>query len=708
MNPIVTENQRPGTKNWQLTSPPDILAQFPPGDIDRTTNRCPIIEGYAWPLSVNIGETISFYVSTTSPTYSLQIFRMGYYKGLGGRAMCNPWSNLTVGGCNDTQPIPPVGNGNASDWKPVVLGGSTKPRIPTGWGIEGSTRFRIPTNWVSGCFVAKIQESGGKQSYIFFVVRDDNRVSDLLMQCSITTYHAYNGWGGDSVYAYNNLDNNWRNHGEVIWLKRPYLPSNSPSGRYGAGAGAFFTHDKGPDGQATWHPKRIEANMYSSSGWEYNMVRWLEMKGYDVTYCTNLDTHTNQLTLARHRAFISVGHDEYWSLDAYNNVVNARDKQGMSLLWFSGNTVWNCIDLSQEGQMRVVGNYNPASSKDPSISDPPVPATDYNLIGGTWTYGNDQTDFQITSLCPVWLCEGVELQPDNVLGHQMLGYEGNGRDPNNPAWDSLLPAGMVEVLAGMVDSTDPTVRNAQAVWYTSRSSGATVVSLNTIQWSWGLDDFTLEWPSDGRGTRKDTGVERFTENLIAHCLDSANMIADLDDGTYELQSVSAFPQNLIVTHNGAPDAPVIIYGDGTWVSSNDQAKWIIQRYTGPRLSQPIIGSYKAAEDVWYTIRNAQNGQRLIVSENGMPDGPVVIFGDSNGNWGQASDNTQMMWRIWRYTTYQFLFPVYIIQNVCNGQLLIVGNNGVANGPVWVYGNYNGGWGEAENNPQKLWAIKPAS
>lgn len=64
--------------------------------------------------------------------------------------------------------------------------------------------------------------------------------------------------------------------------------------------------------------------------WEYNMVRWLEAEGYDVTYCTNIDVHENPLLLMSHRAFLSVGHDEYWSREMRLHVEQARD-QGVHL-----------------------------------------------------------------------------------------------------------------------------------------------------------------------------------------------------------------------------------------------------------------------------------------------------------------------------------------------------------------------------------------
>jgi hypothetical protein len=519
-NPIRAENLLPGTDSWQLEKPPDVQAvssAMQAGDLDRNTNRCPIIEGYAWPASVNIGENIKFYVSTISPTYSLEIFRMGYYGGKGGRSMVPRWTGLTVGGSTDPQTI--LSGGDASNWKAAMLNGS-----------EG---FQIPNNWVSGCFVAKIEESDGKQSYIFFIVRDDLRPSDLVMQCSITTYHAYNGWGGNSGYSYNTLDGVSRNKGQSIWLKRPYLPSSSPRGNKGAGAGAFFTHDKGPEGATTIpttlaNDVRSGGNLYSCSGWEYNMVRWLEMKGYDVTYCTNIDTHENQLSRASHKAFISVGHDEYWSNEAYVNVVNARDALGVSLLWFSGNTVFNRIDLSHEGRMsfHMDRSFGVWQVRDLSEEDKKRAMTDYKLVGGTWTLGvppDKEEDFYLADTCPSWLKQEIPLQPDGSLGHKLIGYEGNGlfwdngsgmseseRDHWRLILKSCLPAGIKDILTG---------KKTQAIWYTV-PGGANVFSLSTIQWSWGLDDFTLEWQPNGRGNRQDAGVERFTENLIAFCLSS--------------------------------------------------------------------------------------------------------------------------------------------------------------------------------------------
>jgi len=67
-NPIQDENKKTGSSGWKLLQ-------------GRSTD----IEGYASLTSVNIGQPISFFVSTTSSTYDIEIYRMGYYGGAGGR-----------------------------------------------------------------------------------------------------------------------------------------------------------------------------------------------------------------------------------------------------------------------------------------------------------------------------------------------------------------------------------------------------------------------------------------------------------------------------------------------------------------------------------------------------------------------------------------------------------------------------------------------
>lgn len=65
---------------------------------------------------------------------------------------------------------------------------------------------------------------------------------------------------------------------------------------------------------------------------------WMEKEGYDLTYSSNSDVHSNADELLRVKAFLSVGHDEYWSLEQFNNVKNAVNK-GVNAAFLSGNSV---------------------------------------------------------------------------------------------------------------------------------------------------------------------------------------------------------------------------------------------------------------------------------------------------------------------------------------------------------------------------------
>jgi len=70
-NPIVLENQQPGSSGWFWSK----------GGDDATGQ----IKGYASATSVNQNESITFYVTVNpAQTYSIDFYRLGWYAGNGG------------------------------------------------------------------------------------------------------------------------------------------------------------------------------------------------------------------------------------------------------------------------------------------------------------------------------------------------------------------------------------------------------------------------------------------------------------------------------------------------------------------------------------------------------------------------------------------------------------------------------------------------
>ena len=71
-NPIVLENQQPGSTNWLWSQPAD------------DTNGQ--IKGYASATSVLQNQSITLYVTVNpAQAYTIDFYRMGWYGGMGGR-----------------------------------------------------------------------------------------------------------------------------------------------------------------------------------------------------------------------------------------------------------------------------------------------------------------------------------------------------------------------------------------------------------------------------------------------------------------------------------------------------------------------------------------------------------------------------------------------------------------------------------------------
>ena len=83
-------------------------------------------------------------------------------------------------------------------------------------------------------------------------------------------------------------------------------------------------------------PRCRRARASSCSG-SFPLAFWMEKEGYDVSYISNVDTHADAEGLLRAKGWLSVGHDEYWSLEMYNNV-QAAIAAGVNVAFFSADT----------------------------------------------------------------------------------------------------------------------------------------------------------------------------------------------------------------------------------------------------------------------------------------------------------------------------------------------------------------------------------
>jgi hypothetical protein len=376
--PVEEENSKPGTLEWQLQytrfDDPITLASYP---LIRCV-RSSVIEGFVSRTSLLPGESIDFKVSTNpSASFFIDIYRMGYYGGTGGRHMARIGS---FRGRSQAMPMMTVERLRECNW-------------------EISTTFTIPEDWPSGVYLGKlsIDEPFGNQSYVIFAVKE-HRKSDILCQVSDLTWQSYNKWPGrDSLYDDGTPEVWYTGPNVRVSFDRPYAK----------------------------YCQILDAPLSTGSGefllWEHPMAYWLEQQGYDVTYCSNLDLHQDPDILSLCKVFLSVGHDEYWTRKMYEEATKARNN-GLSLAFFSGNA------LCHETILFDSFNGTPfrALARDKRFEDEEklMGLTTYGMGYGDWVVKNPEN----------WIYEGTGLKAGDKIP-AIIGEEYHG--PPYPDYKGL-------------------------------------------------------------------------------------------------------------------------------------------------------------------------------------------------------------------------------------------------------------------------------
>jgi hypothetical protein len=476
-NPIACENSLPGnpSSEWDINGAGDTS-----------------IQGFATSISVNVGQTVFFKVKTAVSAYRLDIYRMGYYGGMGARKVVTVQPSATL-----------------PQSQPTCLSDASTGLIDCGnWAVSAS--WLVPSNAVSGIYFARlVRTDTGGASHVFFVVRDDSSHSELLFQTADTTWQAYNDYGGNSLY------------------------NGAPVGR------AYKVSYNRPFNTGLSKPESWVFNA------EYPMVRWLEANGYHVTYTTGVDSDQRGGLILNHRVFLSVGHDEYWSGGQRTNVEAARNA-GVHLAFFSGNEVFwktrweNSIDASSTPYRTLVSYkethanevIDPADPptwtgtwRDPRFSPPGDGGRPENALTGTIFMVNG-TDYKALVVPAAdgkmrfWRNTSVaNLAPGQsatiTAGCScLIGYE----------WDEDLdngarPAGLIRLstTTGSVDTLlldqgstyGPGTATHNLTLY-RHTSGALVFGAGTVNWPYGLDA-----NHDVIASTPDPNIKQATVNLFA-------------------------------------------------------------------------------------------------------------------------------------------------------------------------------------------------
>ncbi len=583
------------------------------------------ILGFATQISVNKGGAISFKVNTNATNYRFDIYRMGYYGGMGARKIASVTPSAT---------LPQV--------QPACLSDATTGLLDCGnWGVSGS--WTVPSTAVSGIYFAKVVRTDtGGASHIFFVVRDDSSTSDLLFQTSDTTWQAYNEYGGNSLYVGAPVGRAYK-----VSYNRPFMTRTTAGGE-------------------DW--------VFNA---EYPMVRWLESNGYNVSYSSGVDTDRSGSLILNHKTFLSVGHDEYWSAAQRTNVEAAR-AAGVNLGFFSGNEIFwktrweNSIDGTGT-PYRTLVTYKETSAnakidptpiwtgtwRDPRFSPPADGGRPENALSGTLFMNNGPDSYAITvpsadGKMRLWRNTSVASLASGAVATLpvgTLGYEWD-TDPDN----GFRPPGLVRMSTttitsnGVLQDYGTTYGAGTLTHYLTmyrHSSGARVFSAGSIQWAWGLDA-----NHDRGNTAPDPSMQQATVNVLA---DMGVQPKTLQSGlvTATASTDTTAPSSTIVTPttggSGTAGTPVTISGtatdagggvvggievsmDGgsTWHPASGRANWTYS-WT-PSTPGTIVIKSRAVDDsgnietpgagVSFTVR-AQGCPCNIWSASAVPGSPSI-------------------------------------------------------------------------------------
>jgi hypothetical protein len=416
---VAAENARAGTRAWTIGRP------APAGEL----------EAFASATSAPLGSTIDLMISAPAPAVSLQVYRLGYYGGLGARLV-----EVRHRVPTDFQAVP----------TPDALG-----TIDCDWTT--SATLELDARYLPGQYLARLQGADGSFRWVPFLVRDDASSAAYYYLSAVTTWQAYNTWGGYSLYRHTDPTGTVAISSERavrVSFNRPY------QARFANGSADLI-------------------------GNELPLLMLAEGLGLDLAYGTDIDLHERGADLARHRALLSLGHDEYWS-PPMRDALLAALAAGTNAAFFGANFCYRKIrfDPDYANRDRLMVNYrstaDPLSATDPGAatvnwadwpSDQPSSAFSGSSYGGVDGVGS----LRVLG-ADGWLWHGTGLRPGAVLPGA-LADEFNNYDAVQPSPGPVQLFGHSRVAGGVSDVT-----------YVARPGSAGVFASGTGHWVNALTD----------------------------------------------------------------------------------------------------------------------------------------------------------------------------------------------------------------------------
>lgn len=436
---MTPENSLPGDKDWWIkkAGAPDAIL------------------GYAGQVSVLPGEPVHLYVSTTSREFTVKAFRMGWYRGDLARRV---WESGPVRGHRQRRATR-VADTNT---------------VRTHWGRSLS----VPTDqWPAGAYMLRLDAHSG-QRYVPITVRSASTAGKVVLKSGVSTWQAYNTWGGYDLYL--GPDGSYADRARAVSLDRPYDRSGA----------------------------------YLFEVYERKLINLAERMGLPLAYLTSIDIARDGNVLDGASAFVSPGHDEYWTPQERWHVTAARDR-GCNLAFMGANAMFRRVRLApgELGPDRLVICYrtdyrhDPLYGKDNALvtndyREPPHPDPESSVIGTLYESYPTVADY-VVATPGAWMFAGTGARKGTKF-KSLIGIE---YDRVNPGYPLERP---IQILSHSPLTCHGVNSYADSAYYT-HSSGAGVFNAGTMRW---VESFAP--PLYGWGITRDCG--RFTRRVTANVL----------------------------------------------------------------------------------------------------------------------------------------------------------------------------------------------
>lgn len=435
-HPTVTASQTPnlpeGTPDWEI----------------HNAGAEHAIEGFTDHISALPGDQVRMYVSTTAQTYQVRAFRMGHYSNSEAKQV---WISAKLPGKHQPAPIIQAPTNTAvAPWE--------------------STLTVDTKGWQPGDYLLRLEADSGAMQYVPLTVRTPSNKGKIVIINAVTTWQAYNAWGGYSLY--HGPSGGLADRAHAVSFDRPYQAKSMN----GAGDFLFF---------------------------ELPFLLFAERSGHDLGYATDVDLEADPHVLDGAAAVITLSHDEYWSPKMRNAFVRARDK-GTNLAFLGGNDAYRHIrfDKTPLGPNRLEIDYksfdeDPISATHPDLATQewryPPNSKPESAILGNYYHCNPVTADLVAVNTTNWLTKGLVTAGQHLP--RMVGDEYNTVDLSVPTPRPL------EVLFHSPLTCRGKSDFADVTYYTT-ASGAGVFAAGTEYWVCGIDPWCKRANSPDDITRR--------------------------------------------------------------------------------------------------------------------------------------------------------------------------------------------------------------